>query len=230
VIIEQVNATPESAGAMTTDELAHCNAAEFERYRNGCRNIHSNTACGLELFRRAIVRRDEVAWSTVYTQYRGLVQRWVAPAADAEDDLVAMTFARFWRAVDAEAFDRFASLAALLQYLKLCAQTARLDWRRAIARQAPAEPLVAILPTLAAHVETGDAPVVAGEIWHMVQRCVIDTRERDVLYLSYVKGLRPREICAHDRIQFPTVEEVYRLKRMALDRLRRQPEVQALRR
>ncbi|MGH2343787.1 MAG: hypothetical protein ACRDG4_01070, partial [Chloroflexota bacterium] len=46
-------------------------------------------------------------------------------------------------------------------------------------------------------------------------------RERRVIYLSYVVGLSPREIHARQGGEFPRMDEIYRLKRTALDRLRR---------
>jgi len=49
-----------------------------------------------------------------------------------------------------------------------------------------------------------------------------------VLYLSCVVGFSPREIQARHARDFPDVTAVYRLKRVALDRLRRAPELRAL--
>ncbi len=81
----------------------------------------------LELFRRAVVEREDAAWVAVYAQYAGMVRRWLALPEAEGDEGVAIVFERFWQAVDGPKFARFPSLAAILQYLKVCAYTARID-------------------------------------------------------------------------------------------------------
>jgi DNA-directed RNA polymerase specialized sigma24 family protein len=228
LLVEQSNAMHVTAEAFTTDELAHHNAEEITHYRRNRRHKPNYPGFGLELFRRAVVEQDEAAWSIIYEQYSGLVRCWVTPADGDEDELIAATFERFWRAVGAEKFRSFASLGTILQYLKLCARTARLDWDRAAARQTPEEPLAESLDSVAVSEEAPDARVTASDVWRVVQQCLPDARERDVLYLSYAQGLCPREICVRYGTRFPRVKEVYRLKGNALDRLRNRPEMRAL--
>jgi DNA-directed RNA polymerase specialized sigma24 family protein len=226
--IQQNSATQVTAGAFTIHDLAYRNAEEITSYRRHGRHRSNTPAYGLELFRRAIVEHDEAAWSVIYAQYSGLVRCWVAPSSGDEEELIAATFERFWRAVDATKYCSFGSLGAVLQYLKLCARTARLDRDRVACRQAPEEPLEESLGSVAASDEGPDARVAASDVWRVVHQCLADARERDVLYLSYVKGLCPREICVRYKTRFPEVREVYRLKGNALDRLRHRPEVRAL--
>ncbi len=45
-----------------------------------------------------------------------------------------------------------------------------------------------------------------------------------MIYLSYAQGLCPREICARHTARFPRVQDVYRIKRGALSRLRHAPD------
>jgi hypothetical protein len=49
-----------------------------------------------------------------------------------------------------------------------------------------------------------------------------------VVYLSYAIGLKPREIWAQHPTRFRDVAEIYRLKRLALDRLRQAAAIQRL--
>ncbi len=65
------------------------------------------------------------------------------------------------------------------------------------------------------------AQVEAEGLWQAVHGCLDDRRERAVVYLSYVAGLSPREIHRRFGGQFSSTDDVYRLKRRALDRLRR---------
>jgi RNA polymerase sigma factor (sigma-70 family) len=181
----------------------------------------------LELFRRAVMQRDEGAWAAIYDQYADFVRRWLRARSDEHDELVLAAFERFWYAVDAEKMARFGCLAAILQYLKLCAHTARLDRIRGARVEAAEEPLDESAYALLAAPDTISETVAARldrrAFWDAVQACLPNERERQVLYLSYVVGMTPREICAQHRDAFPVVSDVYRHKRNALDRLRRAP-------
>lgn len=201
---------------------------ETGRYRRG--EPYSERYC-LELFRRAIVQRDDEAWAATYEQYADMVRRWLGPSHDGDDEPVARTFERFWQAVDGAKFARFGSLSAVLQYLKMCAHATRIDRMRAARSSGREEPLDD-MPEVVGYDDVED-PVLrrvdAADLWATVQSALGDERERLVIYLSYAIGLAPREICRRHGTEFPDVTDVYRLKRSALDRLRRAAEVRAFR-
>ncbi len=178
------------------------------------------------LFERAIARRDDAAWADIYARYGDLVRRWLGFGWDNADEGVATTFVRFWHAMDAEKLARFTSVAAVLRYLKLCAQTTRLDHVRATYHRACEEPLddttsVTAAPGVLEETVLSRADRLA--FWDAVQACLTDRREREVIYLSYVRGLCPREIYARHAERFPCIQDVYRIKRGALNRLRHAP-------
>lgn len=208
--------------ALSVPELARLCAEETARYAR--RESYAERPC-LELFRRAITARDEQAWNAIYAQYTDSVRRWLGAWPGELDEGVAAAFERFWQALDSEKFARFGSLPAVLQYLKMCACSARLDRARATRSSANDEPLDAIynLPATDNVEEAVTGHLEAWEFWHVVRDCLADERDRRVVYLSYVIGLSPRDICARHAAEFPDVTEVYRLKRNALDRLRRAP-------
>ena len=208
--------------ALSVQELASLCAEETARYAR--RESYAERPC-LELFRRAITQRDEQAWAAIHTQYTESVRRWLGSWPGDIEEGVAATFERFWQALNAEKFARFGSLPALLQYLKMCACTARLDRARSTRSSANDEPLDAIysLPSAENVEETVAGRLAAQKFWQAVRDCLADERERRVLYLSYVIGLSPRDICARHATEFTEVSEVYRLKRYALDRLRQAP-------
>lgn len=213
---------------LTVAELAqHC-GEETNRYLR--RETYVERFC-LELFRRAIVQRDDAAWAAVYDQYAAVVRRWLRTRPDEEEEGVVIAFERFWRAVDATKFAAFTSLSGVLQYLKMCAVTAQMDRARAARSSVAMESLdegAHDRPGREDVEETVAAGVDASHFWRTVQDLLHDERERLVVYLSYVIGLSPRAICARHSVEFPDVTEVYRLKRTVLDRLRRTPELRNL--
>jgi hypothetical protein len=71
-----------------------------------------------ELFRRALAERDEAAWEYLYSHYHSLVKHWVRHSAafvgsgETGDALVGEAFARFWRTISPEQFERFSTSLA----------------------------------------------------------------------------------------------------------------------
>ncbi len=213
---------------VSVSRLAELCGEETARYLR--REPYAERYC-LELFRRAVAERDDEAWEAVYRQYLPVVRRWLSLRPDDGDEETAAAFERFWRAVDGAKFARFGSLASVLQYLKMCALTARMDAARAARASSAEEPLSDATQLIGDGENVEDAVTEragAAELWAVVQGCLNDERERLVIYLSCVVGLSPRDVCARHPREFPQVAEVYRLKRNVLDRLRRAPEIRAL--
>jgi DNA-directed RNA polymerase specialized sigma24 family protein len=200
---------------------------------------------GLELFRRAICASDQAAWEAVVARYRGLVICWTRrsrAAALLEDDAeywVNRTFERFWVAVTPARFQHFSALAAVLGYLRLCAHSVLLDALRS-ERALPA--------VFRAQARTGEGeaehPVTIAEpsgsvetlalkrceqerFWRTITRGLPDPSERLLVHLAFARGLPPREIQRRHPERFPTTADVYRVKRKALDRLRRNASLKA---
>lgn len=188
-----------------------------------------------ELFRRAVVERAAAAWEAVYQQYRGVVLAWVRrhpmAAAAAEDDMywVNRTFERFWGAVGPDRFVAFPGMAALLRYLKMCAHSVLMDDIRA-RHSGRLEPLTD------QDAEIGEAPDTAGSVvsalagsalWDVIQAALLDETERQVAYCCFALDLKPREIYERHPDRFGSVDDVYRIKRNLLDRLRRNPDIRA---
>lgn len=178
----------------------------------------------LDLFRRAVVEGDQAAWDALYAQYQHLVRTWLrrhAAAAltdEADDYLINRTFERFWMYVKPDRFASFAGLPALLQYLKLCAHGVLLDEVRSQTRKQTvpvrdqAQPLASddIIEREAAHT-----------LWQAIRATARDESDLLIAQLSFIHGLKPREIYGRYPEHFASVAEVYRIKRNLLDRLRR---------
>jgi len=207
-------------------ELVAACRAETERF---LRREPSQEAFCRELFRRAVCDRDQPAWEAVFAQYRGMVLSWVrrhpVAATTREDDdyWVNRTFDRFWTAVGPERFGDFPSMAALLRYLKLCAHSVLLDELRARA----ATSAEGLDDRVAESIETPDVADVAigqlagGDLWAVILAEMQDDAEREVAYCCFVLDLKPREVQERHPQLYATVDDVYRIKRNLLDRLRR---------
>lgn len=188
-----------------------------------------------EIFRRAVCDRVQQAWEAVFAQYQGMVLAWVrrhpVAASTREDDAfwVNRTFDRFWTAVGPERFDAFPNMAALLRYLKLCAHSVLLDEARARGA-AGHEPLS---DQIAERLETPDVADVAvgklagNDLWEAIAAEMQDEAERRVAYCCFVLGLKPREVQERYPELYATVDDVYRIKRNLLDRLRRSAQIRA---
>jgi DNA-directed RNA polymerase specialized sigma24 family protein len=199
--------------------------------------LPSHDTAGVELFRRAIDERDSQAWAAVIELYRGLLigqaGRQVIRGFVSEDDgfCTDRAFQRFWRATRSRGMHQFSDLASILKYLKMCLVSVLLDEARARKRQ-PGVPIDDVPPE--AHMSGDPAAIAVGhsaerDLWRAVDNELRDDAERLIARLSFVHGLTPREIRARCPAQFADIDEVYRLKRLVIERLRRSEVLQRLR-
>lgn len=212
-------------------ELAASCRAETERF---LRREPSRDLFCFELFRRAICDRVQPAWDAIFAQYRGMVLAWVrrhpvsATTHEEDEYWVNRTFDRFWMAVGPERFTAFPNMAAILRYLKMCTHSLLLDEVRAQG-SGHNEPLDQVAET----VETPDVAVAAvgnlsgDDLWEAIAQELQDEAERQVAYDCFVLDLKPREVAERHPQLYASVDDVYRIKRNILDRLRRNPAIQS---
>jgi len=195
--------------------------------------VSEDEAC-FELFRRAIVHRNQVAWDAIYSQYHKLVQYWIQHCSSAyfthEDDiqsLVNAAFAKFWHSISPEKFERFHSLRALLGYLKLCAGSVTTDRIRRQKYQSLLTDLeeVRTLPSDDDIEQSTLDKAAQQQFWAYIQTQLKDEDEWFVIYHSFILGWKPRDIQKAFPQRFPNVQDVYRVKRNVLDRLRRSEDI-----
>lgn len=219
---------------LSVDDLARYCTEETNKF---LRQSVSNDRYCLELFRRAIVKRDEDAWGCIYQQYAPLVLTWVnqhqsAASLLGQDGgaLVNASFAKFAQALTPTKMGNFASLAAILKYLKMCVHSVIADELRTRQARQYEERLDAIEqePSTEDPAEDVVSGLSARSLWQVIQEELNREDERLLIYLAYVHGMKPGEICAQHRQFFPSVEDVYRIKRNVLERLRRNRRLQAL--
>jgi DNA-directed RNA polymerase specialized sigma24 family protein len=217
--MESVINTP--PGDMSLQALAHHSLLEMHKFRR--KEPNDDRYC-LELFRRALVEQDEAAWNTVYSQWQESVRHWfrsnvncvAALRYDEEQTYIDDTFKRFWQSASAQRLD-LTSLGRVLQYLHLCLNSVLIDALRGYARKhmqslpepdSPNELLV-------------EESYHENEWWVVIESMLKDERERRAIYLLYHCGLKPKEIMLHCPGEFTNEQEIYRLRRNGLDRLKR---------
>jgi DNA-directed RNA polymerase specialized sigma24 family protein len=179
------------------------------------------------LFRRAICQADPDAWAAIVATFRGLVLGTIRKQPGSylitsDDDWVYRSFERFWHAVPPARFAEFRDTPSLARYLKLCAASTYLDALRDQRRHAALD-LEQVDPAAlpADDLEAELLGQQAGrELWTAITGLLKNDTERAIAYLSFVRGLTPREIVATDPARFGSIEQLYQAKRRILDRLR----------
>jgi DNA-directed RNA polymerase specialized sigma24 family protein len=207
--------------------------AETERFYHGQPN---DSRFAYELFRRALVERDEAAWTQLYHDYRVMVERWVhrtngvAGSGESSEFFVVEAFTRFWRAIPPERFASFPTLGTLLNYLQRCAASVVIDRVRcrAWAEMLPEEAIPIEHGPQTSPDEEALARVDRAEFWEHIGaqlRCAV---ERALVYDSFVLGMKPAEIYKRRPELFTSIGEVYTIKRNVLTRLRHDPLLRAM--
>jgi hypothetical protein len=223
---------PTDLHTLTLSGLAHRCARETELFFQ--RKPYDPQYC-FELFRRAIVERDERAWALVYAQYRPLVAGWVErhsafPTSGEEVQyFVNRAFEKMWAAVTPDRLSHFPDLKSLLRYLQMCVHSAVLDQVRATEGAAVEAGVdFASVENKAGGPTVEDQVLVSvhgQELWDQIEVRLHDEQERRVMYGSFVLALKPGEIYAEDTGAFRDVKEIYRVKEKVLARLRRDAEL-----
>ena len=184
------------------------------------------------MFRRAILLQDEQAWSGIYELYNAVVCSWIlcrpATVHGELEALVNEAFAKFSRNIGPERLKDFSSVGALLAYLRCCATSVLADHYRSQQAQSREEPLESIdtdglvLDDPAYIVAT---QLAAQELWQIIWSEATSMEERLILCIVCAQGMSPRELQQRYPAIFPTVEDIYRMKRNVLERLRHSREL-----
>lgn len=183
-----------------------------------------------ELFRRAILYKNEYAWSLLIRQYTPLATGWVLrheqfpQMADSADEFVSRAFLQFWQALDSEKFTQFASLEALLRYLKMC------TWS-AVAMEARKKRVQSVELDDARTVVSGADPsatLQSDALWDAIQAVCKNDAERHVAECAFVFEMKAGEIASAYPELFQSVKQVYRVKENLTARLRRNAAILAI--
>lgn len=214
--------------------LRHRCAAESDRFFR--RQSYDPRYC-YEIFRRAVLERDERAWEFLYAQYQPLVTGWVERHAlfynsgEVAAYFVNRAFEKMWSAISPEKFSRFHDLKSILRYLQMCVHSVVVDHARAGERTEELEDEGEERLT-AQEIYMRDPEEIALQLqnrrnlWRAIEQRLKDERERCVIYGSFVLGMKPAEVQELYAAVFADVREVYAVKDNLLARLRRDDELQ----
>lgn len=185
----------------------------------------------LEIFRRAILEREDQAWAALQQRFSDSVRNWLyrhpscdlALRRDSEENYISLTFSRFWYAIREQQLN-FPNLYAALSYLHATLNGIIMDTTRqhlaSSSREVP-------LPLTDSSDEPGHLEEAAEdnqELWQSLQAFLPEPREQRLCYLLYYCGLKPREIILRCPQEFQEIKEIYRLNHNILERLRRKRE------
>lgn len=226
-------ATPSDPRLMELGSLARRALLESRHFY---RHEEYDSRFAYELFRRALVERDDAAWGQLFEQYSPLVEHWVrrtgafTVSGETSDFFVSAAFTRFWRAIPAERFASFPTLASLLNYLRRCATCVVIDAARShsFVDMLPEECVNWNTQRLGYADEEATERVASDEFWQLVDGLLTSEIERVIVRSSYLLGMKPGDIYAKWAMLFSGVEEVYTLKRSILARLRKCPELRGM--
>lgn len=194
-----------------------------------------DTRFSYELFRRALVERNEQAWEHIFTSYGSLVESWVrrsgafASSGESSEYFVGAAFTRFWRAV-ASRFEQFPTLASLLHYLQLCAGSVVIDSVRtqSWAEMLPEEAIPLGHASQVSPDEEAMQRMNCEEFWSYINAQLNNEAERVVVYRSFVLGMKPGDIYSSHQELFQNINDVYNVKRNVLGRLSRNAELRQM--
>lgn len=191
---------------MSVKELAEACQEETIKFQQ--QKEHDTRYC-FELFRRAFIEGEMMAFNHVYEIYLPQVERWVhrhpafervSGVKDAQD-FASEAVMNFHQALQhGEKFNDFTYLAQVLQYLKMCVHSAICQEGR---RQPPEPPKPIGSDRKAGEVDPSDdstpeADVIDDDmserIWKRLEEIFPDEKDRLLCRCSYIYGMKPRDI------------------------------------
>lgn len=216
----------------TTELVARC----AEQNRLFYQRRHNNQQFCMELFRRAIVKREDYAWTALVVQYRPQVERWIlregTTGAHIVEEIVADAITRFWRAYTPNDFLRARGLSDVLSYWRDCARSALIDWQRRHQRTDLALDDLDDQSVLASQDDLEAERVAQHELrvdlWRLVLAHCQDEDDVFLVQRVFLEGLKPRHVYSQNLDRFARQELVYQRLRNLKDRLRRDPELESL--
>lgn len=225
-----MHSSPTTATSSTTTAKRDLRSRTTERHDRSIPNHTSDCDAGYELFRRAILARDEDAWIEIGTRYRAMLIAWAGQSSvmgsidEGCEDVADRALARAWAALTPERFISFPNLAALMGYLRTCVSATAIDMARARTVRERAyqklDPAVSATPEQVVMDE-----LERNELWRAVLGAIECVRERTVLIESFQLNMPPRTILARHPDLFADVGDVYLAKRHLIGRLQRDPNV-----
>lgn len=226
---------PVEISSLTLAGIAHRCSEETHRF---FKRLEYDPRYCYELFRRAIVDANQEAHTCLFNQYVPLVAGWVerhpAYPTTGEDAqyFVNRAFEKLWHAITPAKFARFGDLKSLLRYLKMCSNSAIVDFNRgrelALIEEGSDSEEMRVAPAPGDIEEDTIARVDRSRFWRLIEERLNNEKERAVIYASFVLGMKPAELMEAQPQMFEDIKDVYRTKQNVLERLRRDQDLVSL--
>jgi DNA-directed RNA polymerase specialized sigma24 family protein len=183
-----------------------------------------------ELFRRAIVQKDQRCWEEIFDHYQSFVRSWLKKMVPSgrvheieEQEMITIIFGKFWRSYDRTRFSRAQHVGQILSYLQSCVVSCVNDERRKQKRKG--------LKTVEWNDQTPDSDalehledvlkvIYCQQVWQKLEELCQTEQERVILRLSVVDDCKPKEIAELRPELFVDADDVYPIKRKLMERLR----------
>jgi hypothetical protein len=205
-------------GDMNLFELQDRCWSEIEKFNHQER---SDDQYCLEIFRRALVLRDEHAWNILARRFRGTLLGWlhrhpyreVAYRLHSEEDYVALTIERLWMVTVRNESLEFHTLAGALKFMRACLHSVIIDNLRSQIKEVamPEAGFQELAATVTDEVR---------EFWEAIKSMLSNQREQRLAYLLFYCNLKPRQVIQFCPQEFSDTQEIFLMKRNILDRLR----------
>ncbi|WP_420632221.1 RNA polymerase sigma factor [Candidatus Leptofilum sp.] len=219
-----------------------CDRCRQESERFFAQKEHDPRFC-YELFRRAFVHGNELAWECLYDRYQKLVLSWVtrhalyAGLGEEASYFMNRAFEKMWQGIPADNFAKFPDLKSLLRYLQMCTHAVMVDfarwkeqahlWDRATQvndGEDEYDPFATIMdPDMRPEREVAHQEMQA-ILWQRLNDLCNSEKEHLVVHGYFVLDLKPRQIFDIHSEHFADVREVSRTKDNFLARVRRNDE------
>ncbi len=194
------------------------------------KRLHYDASYCYEIFHRAIVNRNDLAWEALVSQYTPQLRRWfyAHPSHHNSDEdaeyFINGVFLRFYKAIGPQRFLQFDSLAQVLQYLRLTLHNQITDdLRKQRAPQVNLDDVYNVAATSSA-----DSSLDKREFWSLLEAHTNNPQELALVDLMLAKQMKPAEIVAARPDLFETVTQVYRNKENMMGRWRRNQKLRDL--
>ncbi|HET9999807.1 MAG TPA: hypothetical protein VFQ36_02870 [Ktedonobacteraceae bacterium] len=192
--------------------------SEIEKFN---RKETSDDQYCLEIFRRALVLRDEQAWDILARRFAGTILGWLhrhpyreaAYRLHSEEDYVALTIEKLWMVTVRNQSLEFQTLAGALKFMRACLNSIVIDSLRSQARKAS-------LPDTGLNELAAPASDEGSASWEVIKSMLPGPREQRLAYLLFYCNLKPRQVIQFCPLEFSDPQEIFQMKRNILDRLR----------
>jgi hypothetical protein len=216
---------------LTLDELESRCQQETDNFLS---RVASDTRFCFELMRRALEDDIQDAFTRIYAIYQPMCANWVRTFRGFEhtgesspDVFVNIGFAKLHQMLRGERFRQFATVAAVLEYLKRCAQVAVLQQLRKPSHD-DQEDLEDREGRNALPGASFTTDIEHQQAWARINMLLRDDEDRLLAMLAFDLDLKPRDISARHPERWPTARDVSVALQRVMRTLRRDTELRQM--